>query len=79
MAECPYCKKEMKKGFVEGSGRDDLIWVEENEKRSLNDKILRDKCVVLEKWNFWTKTRVAANYCEGCRKVIIDVPDNEEG
>lgn len=78
MVQCPYCKRDMKKGFVEGDGRNDLIWVEESEKRNFLDNMLRKKCVMLAKRGIWVKSSIEAYYCEDCKKVIIDVTDNEE-
>lgn len=49
MVQCPYCKRDMKKGFVEGDGRNDLIWVEESEKRNFLDNMIGKKCVMLAK------------------------------
>lgn len=78
MVQCPYCKNDMKKGFVEGDGRNNIIWVEESEKRNFLDNMLGKKCVMLAKREIWVRSSVDAYYCEGCKKVIIDVPDNEE-
>jgi len=72
MAKCPYCENEMKKGFIEGDERSDLIWVEENQKRNIIQKITKDNCIVLEERNIFHKTRVISNYCDICKKIIID-------
>ena len=73
MAKCPYCENDMKSGFLEGDGRQSLIWVEENKKRNILKNINDDACIVLGKSNLFHKARAASNYCDVCKKVIIDV------
>jgi len=72
MSNCPYCQHEMKKGFIEGDGRNPLIWVEENKKRNFISKITNDDCIVLDEAKIVHKTRVECNYCVQCKKIIID-------
>jgi len=73
MAKCPYCQKEMKKGFVECDGRASLIWLEENKKRSIISKMRDKDCIVLGKRDLLNGVNVESNYCETCNKVIIDI------
>lgn len=79
MEQCPYCKNEMKKGYLEGDGRQDLIWVEENQKRNITDKLFKRNCVVVEKAPHLVKIHVNSWYCNDCKKIIIDVQEDEEG
>ncbi|MBU3100816.1 MULTISPECIES: PF20097 family protein [Clostridium] len=73
MARCPYCENEMKKGFVVGDPRAGLIWVGENQKRSIIQKFNNENCIVLEESNMFHKTRLMSNYCDTCKKIIIDI------
>lgn len=73
MIKCPYCGKEMKNGFVEGDGRQSLIWVEEGQKRNFLQNMSDENCIVLAKSNLFHKTRVASHYCEQCQKIIVDI------
>lgn len=71
MAICPYCKNEMKDGYVECDGRQSLIWVENNQKRNFIDNMTDENCIVLEESNLLHKIRVKASFCEVCKKIII--------
>ena len=71
-AKCPYCEHEMKKGFVEGDGRQPLIWVEENQEKTFIQRINDDDYIVLVE-SFFHKTSVASNYCDICKKIIIEI------
>lgn len=71
MNKCPYCGKEMKNGFVEGDGRQSLIWVEEDQKRNIVQDMFDKKCIVIEKAGLFHKTHVKASYCIICKKIII--------
>lgn len=72
---CPCCQSDMKKGFVEAEGSFGILWVEANRKRSLASKMNNSECIILaeEKVFFQRKSRAEANYCENCKKIIIDV------
>jgi len=73
MIQCPYCGRDMKKGFIEADGRNTVLWVEENRKRSFASKMNVSDCIILENETFFRKARVASNYCDNCNKIIIDV------
>lgn len=75
MKKCPYCTNDIKDGFLEYDGRKSLIWVEENQKRNLIDRMIDGKCIVVENMNMWGKAEISACYCEDCKKLIIDVVD----
>lgn len=76
MNTCPYCQKEMKKGFVEGDARSRLKWAPEDISASPFCRTLSDAnaCIALTEFS-WIKSlsRVEADYCENCKKIIIDV------
>jgi len=63
----------MKKGFIEGDGRQAVTWIEENQKRSFIQRLTNNDCIVLEKASIFCNTRVASNYCDTCKKIIIDI------
>jgi hypothetical protein len=74
MAICPYCQREMKKGDVECDSRSSLRWVEEGKKRSIISKMRDKDCIVLAKRDLIANSiKIDANYCEICKKVIIDI------
>ena len=73
MAKCPYCQNEMKKGFIQGDGEQPLIWLEENQEKNFIQKIINNNCIVLEEAKMFHITRVSANYCDMCKKIIIDI------
>jgi hypothetical protein len=76
MNKCPYCQNELKRGFVEGDARSQLKWAPENISkhplcRTLSDE---DSCIVLTKFGWLNSlSRVEADYCESCKKIIIDI------
>lgn len=73
MAKCPYCQEEMKKGCIEADGRAGIIWQDEERlKRNFISKFLEEDYIMLKGSGF-IKTRVKAEYCEVCKKIIIDV------
>jgi len=68
---CPYCNKEMTPGEILGDARRCVRFHPEGVKYTFSDKLcgigqltaLRTKCVIFH---------IPANYCPGCRKMIID-------
>lgn len=78
--KCPYCGAEMKNGFVtSGALRSFLYFEEKQDIKDLKDKILNwfdtSKEVMLAEKYTWTVPKVEADYCEQCKKVIINVPE----
>lgn len=69
--ECPYCKKEMKKGYLKGDGRSKVRWHEEKEKKALVDKIFGVGELDAVEYGFGT-FKISGWYCETCKKLIIE-------
>ncbi len=74
--ECPYCKQEMKRGYLKGDGRQKVRWHEEGKKIALTDKIVGAGILQAVEYGFGTFKLFGA-YCEGCKKLIIDTGINE--
>ena len=63
--QCPFCKKEMKKGYIKSSDYE-LKWFK---KKSLINKLTRFGGEILKLSN---TQLFKANRCISCKKVIID-------
>lgn len=72
MIQCPYCGRDMKNGAIQADGRNAMLWVEENKKRSLSSQMNNSDCILLQEETFFHKACVAANYCEHCDKIVIE-------
>lgn len=71
---CPYCNKEMKKGYISAYNR--LCWTPEGETAHGATKWAKSRnSVMLAEYFFIGAATVNANYCENCKKVIIDLLD----
>ena len=64
---CPFCGKEMQKGFIP-SGRDVLVW--------RSDELL-ERDVYLTNFPLMRMQNVTAFYCADCRQIIVPVPELE--
>ena len=69
---CPYCKKEMQKGFI--NGRDSIKWYPEGADRWMDD----DSSVKLAKVGIISAAQSESYYCPDCRVVITPVPEIED-
>lgn len=69
---CPYCTETMKKGYIP-SQKVDLCWIPEGEKPNVFT-IHTPNSVTLATWDLFSCT-AEAFYCESCRKVILEVPE----
>lgn len=69
--ECPYCKKEMKKGYLKGDGRSKVRWNEEGKRVSLGDKMAGSGLPEAAKYSMGT-FQLPGQYCKSCKKLIID-------
>ncbi|MCR4597440.1 MAG: PF20097 family protein [Acetatifactor sp.] len=69
--KCPFCDKEMTKGFISGDGRSGVFWNNETEKISLMDKLVGVGKVTAAKHSL-TQFKIDANYCPSCKKMIFD-------
>lgn len=73
--ECPYCKKEMLKGYIPAS-KMALMWIPENEKTPPTVFSKTSVGVNLTKVPFWTMQKAESYYCRNCKIVIT--PSVEE-
>ena len=69
--ECPYCKQEMKKGYLKGDGRQKVRWQEEGKKTSLADKFAGAGLPEAVKYSLGY-FQLSGEYCKNCKKLIID-------
>lgn len=69
--ECPYCKKEMKKGILSGDARQGISWKEGDKKASMFDKLGGSHCLTAAKSNLST-FKIVAYFCSDCKKMIIN-------
>lgn len=74
--ECPYCKQEMKKGYLKGDGRQKVRWQEEGKKNSLGDKFARGGLPEAVKYSLVT-FQLPGEYCKSCKKLIIETGISE--
>lgn len=65
--KCPYCDKEMEKGFVQ-SARTVLYTTEKNEGLFT----IKAKGDIVLTSNNWTNPTCIAYHCRDCKKVVID-------
>jgi hypothetical protein len=70
--KCPYCEKEMISGTIYGD-RYRMGWMPKNKKLIL--AIWMNKPIKLGEWYGFGRSRVDADYCYNCKKMIIDVKD----
>ena len=68
---CPYCQKEMQRGIVSGDGRSKVYFNPSDKPKSLMDKLDGSGKLTAIKYTLAT-FRVEANYCDSCKKMIID-------
>lgn len=74
--ECPYCKQEMKKGYLKGDGRSKVRWKEEGKKRSFGDTLAGVGLPMAVKY-YWVDFKIPGEYCKQCKKLIIDTEISE--
>ncbi len=74
--ECPYCKQEMKRGFLKGDGRSKVRWQEEGKKNSLADKLAGAGLPEVAKYSLGA-FQLPGEYCKRCKKLIIDTEISE--
>jgi hypothetical protein len=72
--ECPYCKKEMIKGYIYGE-RYSLKWLPADKK--LYAGIYAIGAISLKSDSFWARQRAKAYRCSDCNKLIIDINDTK--
>ncbi len=69
MMLCPFCGKEMEKGFLQSGSM--MVWVKKKHMLSLHPK---EGEVLLDK-NYVTSCAVPAWICKECKKVIAEYED----
>lgn len=76
--KCPYCKKEMKEGFVRALGRGGICWV--NDKTNFAAARSADGFFQFGKAPWLSSECVPAHNCDSCKVVIINYsePEDEE-
>ncbi len=74
---CPYCNKEMEKGYISDSRRYRMLWLPEGTNFFLNTKksITKHNGIILCElpWLEWEAP--VAYACKECKKVIIEYED----
>ena len=71
---CPYCSKEMKKGEIVTTSRAIPYWLEEGDKRRVED-VVTGRSLLPVKSSFMGRS-IESYYCPDCKKVIFnaDIP-----
>ena len=69
--ECPYCKQEMKRGYLKGDGRQKVRWQEDGNDHALADAVFRVGLPDAVKYS-WGKFKIPGEYCKNCKKLIIE-------
>lgn len=72
--ECPYCKQEMKRGYLDGDGRRSVRWLEEGKRLTVADKLAGNGVVAKATWGTF---KIPGEYCKNCKKLIIDTEVTE--
>lgn len=67
--ECPYCKQEMKRGYLYGDGRRSVRWQEEGKKLMITDKMAGIGLVAKATWGTF---KIPGEYCKNCKKLMIE-------
>lgn len=71
---CPYCKNEMKSGYISAYNR--LSWTPEGERVQGGTKWAKSpSSIVLAEYFLLGAATVDAAYCEGCKKIVIDLEE----
>lgn len=67
---CPYCSKEMKKGKIHFDLRIIPYWIEDGDKRHIEDVFLGKNLLPMQSSGM--KRYVESFYCPDCKKMIFD-------
>ncbi len=72
--KCPYCGCEMQNGIIQADNL--LSWIPDGESSLGKTRWAKSpRSVVLAPYYFLQPAEVEAFYCSDCRKIVIDVPD----
>lgn len=74
--ECPYCKQEMKQGYLKGDGRMSVRWHEEGKQISFGDKLAGSGVLQAARYS-WGTFKLPGEYCSSCKKLMIDTGISE--
>ena len=69
--KCPYCEKEMERGYLKGDGRSKVCWHKEGKRRTIADALARAGEPEAIKYVF-LDFKLFGEYCKSCKKLIID-------
>ena len=70
---CPYCNQEMTDGNLSGDGRSPLIFSPGDKRLPFVEMIGGTGKLTAARHSFWEAgSRVKANFCKACKKIIID-------
>lgn len=69
--KCPYCGNEMEHGIMSGDGRSGVHFAPEGKKLTLGDKLTGVGALKVK--HRFTTFLIEADYCEKCKKMILDV------
>lgn len=70
--KCPYCEREIKKGyFINGS--QPIQWIPEGNKPSVWKTGIAKDAVQLGSGSYWKSYKAEAYYCQSCKIVITPV------
>ena len=67
---CPYCKKEMEKGFIQSPH--ELAWLPGEKRHLFAAAQFHEGALVLSKLSLMKGSAVTAYLCRNCQKVLID-------
>ena len=68
--KCPYCEREMQKGYFRNADQP-VQWIPENSKPSIWKTGVAEGAVVLSEESCWKAYRADAYYCSKCKLVIV--------
>ena len=69
--DCPYCGKQMNEGFIQSRGP--LYFNNGKRPRAIASGDL--KTINLTKASLFKAPYIKANYCKGCKKIVIELGD----
>ena len=73
---CPYCGKEMDKGYIKSSRH--LFWSRGGELETIDgDDLKLSKGFLKSLKGFFVGFSVESNYCKWCKKIIVEVKEGD--
>lgn len=70
--KCPYCDQEMQQGEILADPRGGMVFQQEGQKIGFFDGLAGVGRIEAARGSGWTKTRIPADYCPRCKKMIFD-------